>query len=287
MGNQGHSSASTFMIREWIDSGAIGEVRRVDCWNNTSYSNRGWPKSSPPVPETLDWDLWVGNAAFRPYNPGCIKRFYGWPDFGTGTIGAWGTHTLDASFWGLQLGAPTSVEAKATSDHPAGAFPYGVMIEFNYPARGDMPPVTVAMYMGKMSADMARPKHLEAARKLAPKGGQVIIGSKASILAGRWCESARIIPETKMQEIGKPPKKYDRPIGGHFGSWINACKDGGKPATSNFDYAGPFTEMCLLGVIASLCPGKKLLWDSAKMKITNDEEANKLVRRQYRKGWKI
>ena len=149
-----------------------------------------------------------------------------------------------------------------------------------------MPPVTVAFYMGKMSSDMPRPEHLEADRELPTNGGQLIIGKDASIIAGRWCESARIVPETKMQQVGRPPQKYDRPSGGHKGSWVLACK-GGKPAASNFDYAGPFTEMCLLGVIACLCPGRKLLWDSAKMRITNDEEADKLVRRQYRKGWEI
>ena len=140
---------------------------------------------------------------------------------------------------------------------------------------------------GGLPSKMPRPEHLEAQRELPARHGQVIIGSQASIMAGAWGDGARIIPEAKMQAIGRSPQLAPRAEGGHFGSWLAACK-GGKPALSNFDYAGPLTETVLLGEVAIHFAGQELQWDTRNMKVTNVEEANgRILGPEPRQGWKL
>ena len=291
MGNQGQASPQTRLMCEMVWDGAIGPVREVHVW--TDRPNRGlnavyWPqgvdrpKETPPVPETLDWDLWLGPAPNRPYHPAYLPfKWRGWWDFGTGAMGDIGCHALDPIFRALKLGAPTSVEGISTLVNTE-TYPLSSKIHYEFPARGDMPPVKVVWYDGGMRPP--RPEELEDGRQVG-SNGKLFIGDKGKML------SERIIPESKMKEYGKPPEMIPRSPGHHV-EWIQACK-GGKPAGSNFDHAGPLAEAVLLGNVALRPELKekmnrtKLLWDGPNLKITNVPEANKFLRRDYRDGWTL
>jgi len=291
MGNQGQASPQTRLMCEMVWDGAIGPVREVHVW--TDRPNRGlnavyWPqgvdrpKETPPVPETLDWDLWLGPAPNRPYHPAYLPfKWRGWWDFGTGAMGDIGCHALDPIFRALKLGAPTSVEGISTLVNTE-TYPLSSKIHYEFPARGDMPPVKVVWYDGGMRPP--RPEELEDGRQVG-SNGKLFIGDKGKML------SERIIPESKMKEYGKPPEMIPRSPGHHV-EWIQACK-GGKPAGSNFDHAGPLAEAVLLGNVALRPELKekmnrtKLLWDGPNFKITNVPEANKFLRRDYRDGWTL
>ena len=285
MGIQGHAMEGTKLLYEWINGGVIGKVREVHYWTNRPIWPQGIdkPKDRPPVPATLDWDLWLGPAQRRYYNPAYLPfKWRGWWDFGTGALGDHGCHAMDAAFWALNLGAPSSVEA-VSSPINGETYPSWSIITYQFPARGEMPPVKVVWYDGGELPP--RPKDLEEDREFG-EWGQIIYGDKATVKADGYCESPRIIPESKMKELRSvlPSKTLPRSPG-HYEEWIEACK-GGSPAGANFDYAGPLTEMVLLGNIA-LATGEKIEWDSQRMRITNVQSANKYIRRKYRKGWEI
>ena len=282
MGNQGHSGEGVRLICEWIWDGAIGPVREVHAWSDVG----GWaagktdrPKETPPVPSTLDWDLWLGPVPYRPYHPAYAPyNWRGWWDFGTGEIGDMACHVTDPAFWALKLGYPISVEASSTKVN-SETTPVASIVRYDFPARGDMPPVELTWYDGGLKP--ARPKELEEGRKL---GNLLIVGDKGKIMCGTNGNSPRLIPEAKMKAYKRPPKTIPRSIG-HHQEWIKACK-GGKPAGSNFDYSGPLTEVVLLGNIA-IRTGKKSYWDGLNMKVTNVPEANKYVNPPYREGWTL
>jgi len=291
MGNQGQASEKTRLLCEWIWDGAIGQVREIEVWCDRPYWPQGIrrPKDTPPVPSGLDWDKWIGPAPYRPYHP-CYLPFVwrGWMDFGAGALGDMGCHQFDAIFRALKFGHPKSVEAstslytyyeKAENKYynqvREGTYPRASIVRYEFDARGDMPPVTLTWYDGGLKP--ARPEDLDENREMGPFG-ELLIGDKGKIMNGR------IIPEEKMQAYKRPPKILPRSIG-HRKEWLEACK-GGKPAGSNFDFAGPLTEVVLLGNVA-IRAGKKLYWDGANMKVTNVPEANDYVHRQYRQGWSL
>ena len=277
MGNQGQADEEVRLLCEWIWDGVIGPVREVHLWTNrpTWPQGIGRPKDTPPVRSTLDWDLWLGPAPYRPYHP-CYLPFTwrGWVDFGTGALGDMGCHIFDPVFRALKLGHPTSVEA-ITSVMRKETYPMASIVRYQFPARGDMPPVMISWYDGGMRP--WRPEELEEEREMG-SGGSLYIGDKGKLMGHR------LIPESKMKEYERPPKTLPRSIG-HHKEWIEACK-GGKPAGSNFDHAGPLAEAILLGNIA-VRTGSKLYWDGPNMKVTNVPEANEYIHRQYRQGWTL
>jgi len=291
MGNQGQASEQTRLMCESIWDGAIGPVREVHVW--TDRPNRGlnsvyWPQGvdrptdTPAAPETLDWDLWLGPAPERPYNPAYLPfKWRGWWDFGTGALGDIGCHALDPIFRALKLGAPKSVEAISTRVNKE-TYPQASVVHYEFGARGDMPPVKVVWYDGGMRPP--RPEELEDGRQVG-SNGKLFIGDKGKML------SERLIPESRMKEYGKPPQCLDRSPG-HHAEWIAACK-GGKPAGSNFDHAGPLAEAVLLGNVAlrpelrEIMNRNKLLWDAEKFEITNVPEANAFLSKEYRAGWAL
>ena len=288
MGNQGHANEGTRNMVEWVRGGVIGDVREVHIWTNRPIWPQGIdrPEGSDPVPEGLDWNLFLGVAPKRPYKADTYHPFKwrGWWDYGCGAVGDMGCHIMDATFWALKLGAPTSVEAVSSPVNEETA-PSWAIITYEFPARGGMPPVTVKWYDGGKKPP--RPAQLEDGRELA-KGGQLVIGSKGAILdQNDYCNSPRIIPESAMTEAqkkGLPPKTIPRiPKSDHYQEWIGACK-GGTRAGSNFDYAGPLTEYGALGNCAVRAQeGKKLLWDAGKMVFTNSKKATAFVDKKYRK----
>ena len=293
MGIQGHSDKSGRLICEWIWDGAIGEVREVDAWCSLSYypfGNAGWsskwsrrPKETPPVPSTLDWDLWLGPAPERPYHPAYHPAVWRcWWDFGCGMMGDRGAHTLDPVFWALKLGHPTSVEASSL-DLNSDTHPVASIVTYRFGARGDMPPVKLTWYDGLRAP---RPMELEDGRVLGNvEGGALFKGSKGKLMAGVYGEGARLIPESRMKEYKQPPKSIPRVKGSHEQDWVRACKEG-RPAGADFEYSGLLTEVCLLGNVARRVDAR-IEWDAKNMKVTNIPEANKYVRTQYREGWSL
>ena len=205
-----------------------------------------------------------------------------------------GCHIFDPVFYALQLDPPLSVEASYSmfvreamnwdKQFNTESYPRASIVRYKFGARGDLPPVKLTWYDGGLMPE--RPEELEEVRQMGNAyGGVLFIGDKGKILCNsHGAGSMRIIPETKMQEYERPARKYPRSVG-HHREFAEACK-GGKPTGSNFDYAGPLSEMVLLGNIAILT-GKKLLWDSEAMKITNVPEANEYLHREYRKGWSL
>jgi predicted dehydrogenase len=292
MGNQGHSGNGVRDICEWIWAGTIGEVREVHAWTNRPVWAQGIdrPKETPPVPETLDWDLWLGPAPERPYHPRYLPfQWRGWWDFGGGALADMACHVLDPVFSALKLKYASSVEACCTPVNNE-TFPLASIVHFEYPAREGMPAVKIHWYDGGLRPP--RPEVLEAGRSMGdPKSSHVLfIGSKGILRCGEYGDSPRLIPEAAMKEFQRqrPPQTLKRIKGGHEQNWIAACK-GGEPACSNFDYSGPLTEMVVMGNLA-LRPenvGKKLEWDGEKMVVTNDEKANDYVHMHYRKGWEL
>ena len=281
MDNEHHASQALRLQVEWIQSGAIGEVREVHIYTNRPIWPQGMkqrPDPSPPPP-TLDWDLWIGAAPFREHHEGLHRfKWRGWWDFGTGALGDMGCHQFDPVFWALKLGAPTSVVAEQTGC-TAEAGPTSAIITYEFPARGDLPPVTVKWFEGKTKPP--RPEMLEEGRKI-PKGGMTYYGSKDTIMAAHP-PTTRIIPEARMQAFKKPEPFIERSPG-HYDEWLEAIR-GGKPASSNFeDYSGPLTELVLLGNLA-IRTGKRIDWDAKNLKARNCPEAEPIIRRAYRKGW--
>jgi len=285
MGNQGHSGEGNRLICEWIWDGAIGPVREVHTWTNRPIWPQGIdrPKETPPIPKTLDWDLWLGPAPQRPYNPAYLPfNWRGWWDFGTGALGDMACHIIDSPFWALKLKYPISVEASSTKVN-SETYPLASIVRYEFPARGNMPPVKLTWYDGGLRPP--RPEELEPGRKMgSDNGGVLFVGEKGKLVCSCYGNSPRLIPEAKMAAYKRPPKTIPR-VEGHHKDWIRACKTG-KPACSNFDYAGPLAETVLLGNIA-IRTGKKLYWDGPKMKFTNVPEANEYVHQQYRQGWTL
>jgi predicted dehydrogenase len=290
MGNQGHSGEGIRLVCEWIWDGAIGAVREVHAWTNRPIWPQGLdrPEDTPAVPDTLDWDLWLGPAPERPYNPVYLPfSWRGWWDFGTGALGDMACHIIDPAFWALKLGYPIGVEACATKVNSESA-PVASIVRYEFPSRGDMPPVKLTWYDGGMMP--ARPEELEPNRRMGDnEGGVLFVGDKGKLVCGCYGSSPRLIPETKMQEYQRPEKtiaRVDGAEGGHERDWIRCCKEGRQPSSS-FDYSGPLTETVVMGNLAIRCNGKKLDWDGLNMKVTNVDEANQYVRDQYRQGWSL
>ncbi len=292
MGIQGHSGEGIRLICEWIWAGLIGEVREVDAWCSLTYypwGHASWssqwaerPKETPPAPAGLDWDLWIGPAPMRPYHRAYHPRTWRcWWDFGCGMMGDRGVHTLDPVCWALKLGAPTSIDATSCGK-TAEVHPLSAVVTFRFPARENMPPLKLTWYEG---ARPPRPEDLEDGRKMPAEGGVFFKGTKGTIMCGVTGDSPRIIPEKKMEEAKRPEKTLPRVKGGHEQDWVRACKSG-QPAGADFAYAGPLTEICMLGNIAKRAD-TRIHWDAANMKVTNVPEANAYVRAEYRKGWAL
>jgi predicted dehydrogenase len=302
MGNQGRSGEGPRLLCEWVWDGAIGKVREAHAWTNRPVWPSGIevdrPAEAVETPPDLDWDLWLGPARHRPYHPTYHPaKWRAWWDFGTGSLGDMGCHLIDPLFWALKLKYPVSVEANvsrywhaffAESEAKNEMFPRSTIVRFRFPAREDMPEVDLTWWDGGLLP--ARPHLLEPGRRLGDiNGGILLIGDEGAIKAGCYGESPRLIPETAMKKYKRPPRTIERvPEGadGHEQDWVRACK-GGPPATSNFDYSGPLSEMVLMGNLAVRFPDRELLWNGEAMEVTNDPDANAYVRREYREGWSL
>lgn len=300
MGNQAQASEQTRIVQEFVMDNAIGAISEVHVW--TDRPSRGlfdeyWPQGvarpsdEPPVPSSLDWDLWLGPAPARPYNPAYLPaKWRGWWDFGTGALGDIGCHYLDPVFRALKLGAPEAVEAASTRVNTE-TYPLGSMITYHFPDRSDsgkqLPAVKLYWYDGGLRPP--RPRALKTDDVMGTNG-LMMIGQDDAILMSDW-NSWRIFPDERARQYGAPPKRLPRSAG-HHQEWIDACK-GGAPAGANFEWAGPLTEAVLLGNVALRSQLRepltrtRLEWDAQQLLFTNFQPANQFLRREYRQGWQV
>ncbi len=291
MGNQGHANEGIRLVKEWINADLLGDVREVNIWTNRPIWPQGfqeWP-AADPVPAGLAWDQFLGRAPVKPFSKKIHPfNWRGYQDYGCGALGDMACHLMDAAYWGLELGAPTSVELKQIDSPSKVAFPKSAVVEYQFPARGNKPPVKLTWYEGGVKP--AKPDKLEETRELA-RGGQLLIGSKATVYdGGDYCLSPRFLPEAyhkELVETGKmPPKTLSRPdpIGNPHLEWTRAIRANNPAlAGSNFEYSVPFTEMVSLGTMAILV-GNKFNWDSVALK-TSRPDADQLLYPTYRRGW--
>lgn len=291
MGNQGQAADGPRRLREMIWDGVIGPIREVHVW--TDRPNNGlfriyWPQGvqrpadTPAVPDYLDWDVFIGPAPMRPFNPAYHPfKWRGWWDFGTGALGDIGCHSLDPIFRALKLKYPTSVQAVSTLVNKE-TYPSGSIVQYEFPARGEMPPVKLTWYDGGLRPMLI--PDLEPGMKMG-EGGTLYVGDKGKIL------NDKILPAS-LRESYKAPAPYIPSSPGHEEEWILACK-GGAPAGSDFEWAGPLTETVLLGNIAirnevkEKVGGEVMKWDPEKFSFTNMPEADQFLHCEYRKGWSL
>lgn len=316
MGNQGASGEGIRLAQEWINAGVIGKVHRVDCWTNRPVWPQGFKHitQGEPIPETLDWDLWLGPAAMRPYNSNYLPfKWRGFWDFGTGAMGDMGCHIMETPFRTLGLGFPYEAEASCTTiwsndfveaDYREACPPSSVVrLKFDTETHGD---VSLNWYDGGIMPDLP-PELADGAIPGGDGGGSIFHGSEGILVTDTYSRNPRLLPAERMAEFQPPAPTLKRVETTHQGNWVNAILNG-ETTSSPFSYGGPLTEAVLMGNLAIKAyqykalkegkeagqwdpydyPGRKtILWDGPNMRVTNWEEANQWVKREYRSGWNI
>ena len=294
MGTQIHAGDNYRRVVELVQSGAIGAVREAHVWVGRAW---GWhptaeeckkandivcvkerPEGANPIPDGLNWDLWLGPAPERPFNevyfPG--PKWYRWWDFGNGTMSDLGSHWIDLPFWALKLDRPLTIEAAGPPPHPEIA-PASMQATYEYGARGDMPPVRLTWYQG-----FNKPALWEEGAIPKWGSGALFVGDKGMLLSDYGKHV--LLPEKDFADFERPEPFIPKSLG-HHAEWLHACKTG-EPTTCNFEYAGWLTEANHLGNVAFRL-GKKLEWDPDNLRVTNAPEAAPLIQREYRKPWKL
>jgi predicted dehydrogenase len=284
------ASEDTRLLCEWIWAGAIGPVREVYNWSSRPFWPQGLerPKDAEPVPEGLDWQLWLGPAAERSFNHAYVPFVWrGWTDFGCGALGDMGSYSFDTIFRVLKLESPVSVEASSTERYEE-TYPLASIIRYDFAARGDMPPVRFTWYDSGLKPQ--RPEELEESRSFKGEGeegdeGLLFVGDRGKILCGFNGKNPKLIPQSKMDSYKQPPKTLPRSPGNER-EWLDACRGSKVKPGGNFEFSGMVTETLLLGNVAARA-GQKLGWDRANLKITNSDLAQKFVRPERRSGWEL
>jgi predicted dehydrogenase len=293
MGTQIHAGDNYRRVVELIQTGAIGPVREAHVWvsrawgwqsdqdakaHNDIVSVRERPAGTSPVPQGLDWDLWLGPAPFRPFNevywPG--PKWYRWWDFGNGTMSDLGSHWNDLPWWALKLDHPLTIEAEGPPPSPELA-PASMHATYTYGARGELPPVTLHWYQGVM-----KPKPYTDGKIPQWGDGVLFVGDKGMLLSDYGKHV--LLPEEQYKDFRRP-EPFIPKSRGHHEEWIHACKTG-EPTTCNFLYAGPLTIANHLGNVAFRA-GMKLEWDPVHLRVKNCPAAEPFIRRKYRPGWKL
>jgi len=315
MGNQGGSGDGVRKAKEMIDAGMIGEVTEAKAWTNRPV----WPQGIPTptgkhdIPSELNWDLWQGPAKSIDYNPAYLPfNWRGWWAYGTGALGDMACHIMDPIFRILPIDYPDAAECSVATiwkemwndTQNLDACPPASIIHLNYPKKNGKGSIKVSWHDGGLLPE--RPDELLPEEEFGNwDGGVLFIGTKGKLLLDCYGANPRLLPTKLMKEEKMPNEKIKRVPEGHYLQWVNACIAGyGKGETSSpFSYAGPFTESILMGNLAirswmlknpklkgwgdKYLGRKKLLWDAKNMKVTNFDEANQFVKREYRDGWKF
>ncbi len=311
MGNQYASADHVRTAKEYVDAGLIGDVTNVLTWSNRPV----WPQGIPAptgkheIPKEVDWDLWLGPAKYIDFNPAYLPfNWRGWWDFGTGALGDMALHIMDAAFRILPIDYPTEVECSTTTawsdffkmaDYKESC-PASSVIHYKFPRTDGKGNITFTWMDGGLVPK--RPDELLPDEMMGDGGnGYIFEGTKGKLM-GNYERAPVLLPTSRMKEVVLPNPTIARVPGaeaGHYTQWVDACIAGyGKMKISSpFEYAGPFTEAVLMGNLAIRSysmrtdkgfPGrKKLLWDAKNMKITNFDEANQFVKREYREGWSL
>lgn len=299
MGNQGNSFDWARRVAEWIQNGEIGEVTAVDCWTDRPIwpQGLGKPKGGVPVPETLDWQLFIGPAEMRDYDPAYTPwNWRGFWDFGTGALGDMACHIMDPVYWALDLKYPVSVQASSTLSNLYSP-PQAQVVTYKFPARPrhgkvNMPEVTVRWFDGGLTPE--RPAELADGEMMGDEnGGLIFYGTKGKIMTGCYGMNPTLLPTSKMEGFKEPAPVYRRVPGGngniwdtnaHEQDWIRACKESPEnrvESSSNFAFSGPFNEMVVMGVLATRLAGlqglqRELKWDGENMRFTNISPNDKI-----------
>jgi len=318
MGNQGASHDGTRIMAEWYDAGLIGHVHTVYTWTNRPVWPQGiqWPANKAEVPKTLDWDLWLGTAPYKDYIDKLVPfNWRGWWDYGTGALGDMGCHLLETPFRVLGIQYAKDVQASVgtvyVDEFKQGYFPESCPpsshITLTFPKTSKTKSdVTLHWMDGGIQPE--RPEELGANEVFGDNGnGMLFIGTKGKMMAGTYSRNPQLLPTSRTKEV-KVKQKYPRVVGqeeGHYTQWVEACIAGyGKiELSSPFEVAGPLTEALLMANLAIRAndvrkpkdngkfsfPGRgiKLLWDNDNMKVTNFDEVNQFLKRDYRQGWNL
>ena len=302
MGNQGNSFDWCRQVAEWIQAGVIGDVREVHCWTDRPIWPQGLmkPKDEFEYPKNLDWDLFIGPAHKRPYNPVYTPwNWRGWWDFGTGALGDMACHIMDPLYWALDLKYPTSVIGSSTLCNLYSP-PHAQTVTYTFPerpAKGNvkMPEVKVYWYDGGLMPP--RPEELKDGQMMGDEnGGIIFVGAKGKIMTGCYGMNPTLLPVSEMEHFDQPKPTLARVKGGngniwstnaHEQDWIRACKESPEnriEASSNFQVSGPFNEMVVMGILAVRLSGlyglhRELRWNSENMRFTNifSEDKIKIV----------
>lgn len=295
MGNQGHATDGIRRVKEWVDAGIVGEVKEILAWFNgpefgpDKYFEKTnpYPPVEQPIPEGLDWDLWLGPANERPFNSAYVpKSWRGFYDFGNGELGDWACHTLDAPFWSLELGMPSATECTFNSGAPEGFLPDQSIIKFEFPQRGNKAPAILKWYEGGLKPENRPEWNIDQ----LPQSGMIMIGEKHNIITGGRPNNARLMMSDEAWEDWvaneMPEASIPRVNGGPQKEFLNAVKDTGPLPGSNFDYATELTEMAAIGVLAQRF-NTRIEYDAKNMKVTNHAGMDKYIKEPARNGWKF
>jgi len=316
MGNQGSSNDGTRVMKEWFEAGLIGDVHTVYAWTDRPVWPQGipWSTAKTSIPKELDWDLWLGTAPMKNYVDKLVPfNWRGWWDYGTGALGDMGCHLIEAPFSILDLKYVKDVQCSVGSvyvdEFKRGYFPESCPpsshVTLTFPktkkTKGDL-----TLHWMDGGIQPPRPEELGPNEIFGDGGnGTLFIGTKGKMLCDTYSENPRLLPLSRNENLNVV-QKYTRVPGGasgHHKQWVEACIAGygKKELSSPFEIAGPLTEALLMANLAirgydiekevlgeNTYPGRsvKLLWDNDKMRVTNLEEVNQFVKREYREGWK-
>jgi predicted dehydrogenase len=279
------ASEETRRLCEWVSAGAIGPVSRVVNWTNRPSWPQGLarPTDLSPVPEGLDWDLWLGPALWRPYHPAYLPFVWrGWADFGCGAFGDMGCYSLDSIYRALKLTAPVAAEASSSERFPE-TFPKASIIHLDFPARDDLPPVKLTWYDGGLKPE--RPDELGTDRRL-PSEGTIFYGTKGLLLCDFNGGAMELFPKTRRDGFAEPPRTLSRSPGTER-EWLDAVMNPKAPKPgANFEFSSRVTEALHLGNLAART-GERLRWDSASSTLDGSPAARALAHPDYRKGWGV